>query len=47
MLAHARVLALDAVARVAGELTRGVHFEAVSAGVPAAVDEGQHAATHF
>lgn len=47
MLAHARVLALDAVARVAGELTRGVHLEAVSAGVPAAVDEGQHAATHF
>lgn len=46
MLTRSRVLALDAVARVTGELTPGVHLEAVSAGVPATVDEGQHAATH-
>lgn len=47
MLTDARVLSLNAVARVAGELTGGVHLEAMSAGVSAAVDEGQHVATHF
>lgn len=42
----ARMLPIDAIAGVAGVLTRGVHFEAMSAGVSAIGDEGQHMATH-
>lgn len=44
---RARVFALKAISRTAGEVTPGVHFKATRARVPAVRNEVQHAATHL
>lgn len=47
VLAGAWVFPLNAIAGVTGEVTPGVHFKAMGAGVSPAWDEVQHVATHF